>query len=350
MAKTFNNLYSDIYSFQNLFKAYLKARKNKRYHEEVLKFSANLEENLIQLQNDLIYKTYEPGRYREFYVYDPKTRLVMAAPFRDRVLHHAVCNIIEPIFDRTFIHHSYACRSGKGTHAGVKCTVDFLRGAVHKYGKVYCFKADISKYFPSINHDILRSIIRKKIRCKDTLWLIDTILDSTAANDEINPVGIPIGNLTSQLFANVYLNELDYYMKHKQRVKCYVRYMDDFVVLHHDKRYLHNLWRATEDFLCNSLALKMNHKTSIFPIEQGIDFLGYRIWPGRRLLRKANVKRIKRIAKKFAREYRKGNVSLSKIRAVMSSWLGHARQADVSNLRWRMESAIQDIVKDVMIP
>lgn len=336
MAHTYNNLFDRVYSFQNLFKAYLKARKNKRYKEDVLLFTANLEENLIQLQNELIYKTYEPGSYREFYVYDPKTRLVMAAPFKDRVLHHALCNVIEPIYERMFIYHSFACRRGKGTHAGVNCTGEFLRKAMRKYGTVYCFKADVSKYFQSISHNVLRAILRRKISCKDTLWLIDKIINSTSQEGDINPIGLPVGNLTSQLFANVYLNELDYYMKHEKRNEFYIRYMDDFLVLHPDKHYLHALWQDTAAFLQDELALRLNQKTAIFPISQDIDFLGYRIWPHRKILRKGSVKRIKRIVKRFDREYRAKNIGQDKIRAVLASWLGHAKRADVPILRQKI--------------
>lgn len=335
---TYNNLYSSIYSFENLYDAYLKARKKKRYHSEVLEFSANLEENLIELQNELIYKTYEPGRYKEFYVYDPKTRLVMAAPFKDRVLHHAICNVIEPIFERTFIYHSFACRRRKGTHAGIRCVVKYLRKAVREHDDVYCFKADISKYFPSIHHNILKRIIRRKIRCKDTLWLLDKILDSTVQEGDNDPIGLPIGNLTSQLFANIYLTQLDYFMKHQRRMKYYIRYMDDFIVLYHDKKYLHGLWHDTEEFLANNLGLSMNRKTSVFPITQGIDFLGYRIWPDYKLLRKSNVKRIKRVMKKLVYEYHAGNILLSKIQAVLASWLGHASYADVYYLRKKIKA------------
>ena len=342
MAHTYNNLFEQIYSFQNLFNAYLKARKNKRYKEDVLLFTANLEENLIQLQNELIYKTYEPGSYREFYVYDPKTRLVMAAPFKDRVLHHALCNIIEPIYERRFIYHSYACRQNRGTHAGVACTERFMRKAMRKYEAVYCFKADVRKYFQSINHNVLRAIIRRKISCKDTLWLIDKIISSTVQDGEINPIGLPVGNLTSQLFANVYLNELDYYMKHTKHNEFYVRYMDDFLVLHHDKRYLQALWSDTAAFLHDSLALQLNQKTAIFPISQGIDFLGYRIWPRRKILRKGNVKRIKRIVKKFEREHQANNINIERVRAVLASWLGHAKRADVPVLRQKILSRAQE--------
>ena len=343
MAQTHNNLFSQIYDFQNLFNAYLKARKNKRYNDDVLQFSAHLEENLIQLQNELIYKSYEPGNYHEFYIYDPKTRLVMAAPFRDRVLHHALCNVIEPIFERIFIYHSYACRKNKGTHAGVKCTTNFLQRAARKHGTVYCFKADVRKYFQSINHGILKAVIRRKIACKDTLWLIDKIINSTVQEGENNPVGLPVGNLTSQLFANLYLNELDYFMKHAQKCELYIRYMDDFLVLHPDKQYLRVLWHDAEDFLQTKLALNLNQKTSVFPITQGVDFLGYRIWTHRKILRKSSVKRIKRIIKKFDQRHRAGTIKTDKIRAVLASWLGHSSRADVPVLREKILSAAREL-------
>lgn len=343
MAYTHNDLFPNVYDFENLFNAYLKARKNKRYNEDVLKFSANLEENLIQLQNELIYKTYEPGIYREFYVYDPKTRLVMAAPFRDRVLHHALCNVIEPIFDRTFYYHSYACRTNKGTHSGVACTVKYLRKITKKHEHPYCFKADISKYFQSINHRILMDIICQKIICKDTIWLIQKIVDSTANPTDINPVGLPVGNLTSQLCANIYLNELDKHIKHDLKCGYYIRYMDDFLILHPDKRYLNSLWAEVKEYLNNRLALKMNQKTAIFPIDQGVDFLGYRIWPNRIIIRKGSVKRIKRIVKKFNKRRISGNISDDKIRSVLASWLGHSKRADVPKLRKIVLDAAKDM-------
>lgn len=336
MTHTYRNLYSQILTFENLYSAYLKARRNKRYKRDVLLFSANLEENLIGLQNELIHKTYEPGRYREFYVFDPKTRLVLAAPFKDRVLHHALCNVIEPIFDRGFIDQSYACRSGRGTLAGIEQTAKYINKAIRRHNQVYCFKADISKYFQSINHNILKRLIRKKISCSDTLWLIDKIIDSTVGDGDVNPVGLPVGNLTSQLFANVYLNELDQRMKHYHKTRFYIRYMDDFIVIHCDKKYLHALWADTALWLNDQLALRLNPKTTVFPITQGVDFLGCRIWHNRRILRKGSVKRIKRIVKKFEREYEAGNIRVEKIRSVMASWYGHAKRADVPGLRQKI--------------
>ena len=331
--KTYTKLFERIYCFENLFNAYEKARRNKRYKMDALAFRENLESNLIELKNELIYKQYTPGSYREFYVYDPKIRLIMAAPFRDRVVHHALCNVIEPIFESRFIYHSYACRVGKGTHAGVDCTSEYLKETRRKYGEMYCLKGDVRKYFLSVSHNILRRILRKKIQCRETLWLMDKIIASTAQPGDMNPRGIPVGNLTSQLFANIYLNELDYFMKQEKKNKYYVRYMDDFLILHPDKAYLHKLWNKTELFLNEHLDLKLNQKTAVFPVSQGIDFLGYRIWENRRVLRKTSVKRIKRIMKKYTREYQAGNLSNKKIRPVLCSWIGHAEHADVPQLR-----------------
>lgn len=333
MAKTYKNLFEQIYQFENLYKAYLKARKNKRYSHEVLEFAANLEENLIMLQNHLIYQTYSTGRYREFYVHDPKTRLVMALPFKDRVVHHAVCNIIEPIFEARFIYDSYACRPGKGTHAGADRVTKFLKSTQRQWPRVYCLKGDIKQYFPSVNHGALKQIIRKKIACSKTLWLLDEIIDSLADPADPNPRGIPIGNLTSQLFANVYLNELDYYVKQVLGAKYYVRYMDDFIILGGDKRQLWATLEEIKGFLDRHLSLQLNGKTSIFPIQQGIDFLGYRIWPTHRLLRKSSIKRMKRKLKALKRKYGEGKIGLDRVNASIQSWLGHCKHANSYNLR-----------------
>lgn len=341
MAKTYNNLYPKIYDFHNLYNAYIKARKGKRYKNEALKFKLNLEGNLIELQNDLIYKTFENGRYREFTIYEPKERVIMALPFRDRVVHHALCNVIEPIFENRFIYDSYACRPGKGTHAAADRTTEFLRKTIRKWNNVYCLKADIKKYFYNINHNILKKIIRKKIACRDTLWLIDRIIDSSADEKDINPVGIPIGNLTSQLFANIYLNELDYFIKHQLKIKYYIRYMDDFIILHNNKKYLWYMLDEIKAFLNNELNLQLNEKTSVFPINHGVNFVGYRIWPTHRLLRKSSIKRIKRGLKKLQRDFNEGEIPLKKVEATIMSWLGHCKHADTYRIRKKVLGEIK---------
>jgi RNA-directed DNA polymerase len=330
--KTYKNLYPKIYDFDNLHLAYLKARRCKRYRHDVLRFSANLEENLINIQNHLIWKTYRTGRYRFFTVYEPKERLIASLSFRDRVVHHALHNIIEPIFERSMIHDSYACRSEMGVLSGVQRTTRFLRDSTRRWGRVYCLKGDVKKYFPSVHHETLKQIIRKRIACPDTLEMIDRIIDSTG--DE---VGMPIGNLTSQLFANVYLNELDHFIKEECGVKYYIRYMDDFVVLYDDKRAMKNLLESVDYYLRVALRLRLNDKTQIFPVgPRPIDFLGYRIWPEYRLLRKGNLRRTRRKLKKLARLYAIGQISLVDIQPSIVSWIGHAQHAD----SWRVRNKI----------
>jgi retron-type reverse transcriptase len=329
MAKTYKNLYRSICEFDNIHEAYIKARRLKRYTQEVLRFTAHLEENLIEIQNRLTWKAYDVGKYRYFIVLEPKKRLIAALSFSDRVVQHALCNIIEPIFERSFIFDSYACRAEKGVLAGVNRTTKFLRAAQQKWGKVYCLKMDVAQYFPSINHMRLKHIIGKHIACADTLRLIDIILDSEGAD-----CGIPIGSLTSQLFANVYLNELDHFVKEGLGIKHYIRYMDDAIVIHHDKQYLNDLYREIKEFLHNSLCLQLNRKTQIFPVKsRGLDFLGYRIWPEYRLLRKRNIKHTKKKFKKFMELYRKSMIPFTKVNASVQSWLGHCKHADTYRLK-----------------
>ncbi len=338
--KTFNDLYPKIYDFQNLLLAYQKARKCKRFRPEVLEFTEHLEENLIDIQNSLIYKTYEPGKYREFYVYDPKTRLVLAAPFRDRVVHHALCNLIEPIFDRTFIYDSYACRNDKGTHKGVERLIYFLRKMKAAHGKVYALKCDIHHYFQSIDCHILEELIRKKIWDRETQWLLHSIIYSTA-DEGGRAVGVPLGNLTSQLAGNIYLNELDHFVKQELRCRHYMRYMDDFILLHPDKAQLHEWLKEIREFLGGRLLLHLNNKTAVFPASQGIDFLGYRIWPHKILLRKKCITRMRRAMKHLIEH--KTSIPKEHIQSVIASWHGHAKRADAPNLKgWLEKEAWQN--------
>jgi retron-type reverse transcriptase len=323
MPKTYNNLIGEICTFENIYEAYLKARKCKRYTKEVLKFSANLEEELLILQEELTTDTYRTGAYRNFKVYEPKKREISALPFRDRVVHHAICRVIEPLFEKKFIKDSYACRVRKGTHAGSDRLMEFLRRAKRTWGRVYCLQADISKFFYSVDHQVLKEIIRRTIRCRNTVRLLDEIIDSTGGGK-----GLPIGNLTSQLFANVYLNELDHFIKEHLKVQLYIRYLDDFVLLDPDKVRL-RMWRGEiEQLLNNRLFLSFNAKTSIFPITQGVDFLGYRTWVTHRLLRKRSIIGMKRKLKYLAKLYAMNQKTLKEIHAVIASWLGHAKHAD----------------------
>jgi len=324
-------LYDRLCRFENLYNAYLKARKNKRYRQDVLEFSINLEDNLINIQRRLMNGTYKPGPYYSFYVNDPKRRLILALGFEDRVVQHALNNIIEPIFERSFIFDSYACRKGKGTHTGADRLTYFLRKAKRNWGKVYCFKGDIQQYFPSIDRGVLFGLISLKIKDVCLLKIIKTVIFDTPGIK-----GIPIGNLTSQLFANIYLSELDHFIKEKMRIKYYLRYMDDFVVLEQSKISLRSTWTQIEHYLIVNLRLNLNQKSSIFPIDQGVDFLGYRIWPTHRLLRKRSMKRMRRGLKHFQTQYSRREIDFDTINRSVSAWIGHAQHANTYNLRRKM--------------
>ena len=219
--KTYNRLFQQMCSFENLLNAAQKAQRGKRFQAEVARFNFHLEKELYHLQAELQTQTYRPGEYREFYIYEPKLRKISAAPYRDRVVHHALCNVIEPIFERTFIFDSYACRKDKGTHKAVDRFTEFSRK------NTYVLKCDIRKYFPSIDHEILKTRFRRKIRDAQVLWLLDLIVDSSNPQEYVHEYfqgddlltslnrrrGIPIGNLTSQFFANIYLNGFDHFVK-----------------------------------------------------------------------------------------------------------------------------------------
>jgi retron-type reverse transcriptase len=342
MAKTYNNLFPQIYDFEALHTAYLRARAGKRDRQEVQRFEADLEGNLIRLQNELIWGRYQIGTYRLFRIYEPKERKVAALPFRDRVVQHALVAAIDPIWERRFIADSYACRHGRGTHRGADKAQAMLRQVKREHGRVVVFKGDIAKYFQSIDHSILKQQLRRRIACRPTLALLDQIIDSANVLHGTPGVGLPIGNLTSQLCANIVLNDLDEFVKHALRERHYARYMDDFLVVHHDKAHLQRVRVQVEDFLEQRLRLRTNRKTDVFPIGlvrgRALDFLGYRIWPTHRRLRKSSIARITRTLRRFQRQYAKGRVGLERIAQSVQSWVAHAMHADAFGLRSRLLS------------
>jgi len=344
--KSQRNLFDKITTFDNLLRAAQKAQKGKRFKEACAVFNLNLEKELIQLQRELKEKTYRHGNYNDFFVYDPKQRLISAAPYRDRVVHHALCNLIEPIFDRSFIEDSYACRKGRGTHAAVNRYSHYAR----KYQ--YVLKCDIQRYFQSVDQKTLLDIIARKIRCAETLWLIREIIcsrnDATSlfyfeGDDLFTPVqrkkGIPIGNLTSQFFANVYLDGFDHFVKEALRLP-YIRYVDDFVAFSNNKERLQQAKQAMTDFLA-SLRLKVHpKKCRIYQVREGVRFLGYRIFSTHRLLVKDNVLRMRRRLKKMSALYREGQISLKRLHQSVQSWIGHASHADTYRLRSRILGSV----------
>ncbi len=330
--------YEKIYQFENILNAAYQCRKGKTTSASALAFFNNLEENIVQIQNELMWEMYSVLPYRHFYVFEPKRRLISAPHFKDRVIHRAIYNVIEPLFDKQYIYDSYACRKGKGAHVGADRAQHFIKQVESESGKAYALKADISKYFSSIDHQILKSILGAKLKCQRTRNLLFYIIDNSP-NDAAG-VGIPLGNLTSQIFANIYLHELDHFAKHTLKARRYIRYMDDFTIIHHDKRALHEYREKIEGFLYKNLRLKTNSKTQVFPIAKtrgrSLDFLGYRIFANHRLLRKSSVKRISTKLKKFRKEFSQGKVTLAEINQCVQSWLGHASHANTHSIKLKL--------------
>jgi retron-type reverse transcriptase len=322
--KRCGNLYEKICSFENLVKAARKAQRGKRFKDSTSRFNLELEKELLHLQQELQNQTYRMGAYKQFCIYDPKKRLISAAPYRDRVVQHALCNIVEPIFEKTFIYNSYACRKNKGTHKAVDRFTEFSRK------NRYVLKCDIKNYFGSIDHDILSGLILKKIKDRKVLWLIKLIIDSTPSP------GIPIGNLSSQILANLYLNGLDHYLKETLRCEYYIRYMDDLVIFSNDKNQLGQIKKTIQKFL-EALRLEIHaNKCQIYPTRKGVIFLGYKIFPTHLLVVKQNVKRLRKRLKKYFVLLQKGVIEKNKIICSIQSWLGYAIHADSFILRRRI--------------
>lgn len=330
--RTHNNLFSQVASFSALYQGYEKSRLGKKTRLAHLRFRWRLEDHLLNLKRELLDGTYTTGPYHSFLVYEPKTRVITALKnFRDRVVQATLMGVLEPIFERTFIFDSYACRKNKGTHAGADRAQEFLRRCLRKHGQVYALKADIRKYFASIHHDTLKRLLRRKISDERILRLLDDIIDSY--HEPGRPgYGIPIGNLTSQLFANVYLDLLDHHVKSRLSEAWYIRYVDDFVVIGPDKAHLQKLKRELEAFVGSELHLEFNHKTQVFPIAvvggRGLDFLGFHIWPHKRRLRKSSLCRFKKRVREIQYDYWEHEIDFSGIHQQLTSWVAHAKHGD----------------------
>lgn len=333
--KTYNNLWDRIISFENLLNAYRLSSKQKHYRPEVLEFAANLEENLIGLQNELIWGLYTPSPPRQFYVFEPKKRLITAPAFKDRVVHHALCSVIEPILDRRFIYDSFACRVGKGNTKVVDRLQDLARKAKRLYGDYYAFKGDIKSFFPSINIDILKKQIAGKISDSNVLNLINVILDAGG------PIGLPIGALTSQLFANYTLDLLDHFVKEALGVRFYVRYMDDFVVLAKTAKDAKAIGVFISNFVQSSLGLSMNPKSTVLKGSSGIPFCGFRVWPTHKTHLKPSFKRSVRRLRKLAYLHNLGCINKARFKQSLMSFLGHYKHCNSCR---SLDSALNKIV------
>jgi len=346
--KRYGNLYRQVIQFENLLLASRQAQKGKRFRDNVLDFNYNLETELIRLQKKLTNKIYQPGAYRTFHLINPKSRLISAAPYRDRVVHHALCNIIVPIFERTFIANSYANRLGFGTHRALKKFTHLARN------NRYILQCDIKKYFPSIDHIILKELIRRKIKCSDTLWLIDSIIDNSneqetvidyfIGDDLLSPIsrrkGLPIGNLTSQFFANIFLNGFDHFIKEQLKIPNYVRYVDDFALFSNDRELLEDARLAIEEYLAK-LRLKIHPiKSQLFETRIGTSFLGFRILSDRIRVRNTNLHQARRRLKRLQTDYAQGRIELEKVNQSIQSWFAHLEHGDTWQLRQQIFTSL----------
>lgn len=336
-------MYQQLHSWENLLLAYRKASKGKRGHANVAEFEYRLEDNLLELQHELRAKTYAPGKYHSFYIHDPKKRLISAAPFRDRVIHHALCNVIEPIWEQRFIFDSYANRVGKGTHRALDRAQEYAR----KYA--YVLQCDVKQFFPSIDHAVLRAEFARLIRDENALWLCDQILQSGVGvlaeeyeteffeGDDLlsanRPRGLPIGNLTSQFWANVYLNGFDHFVKRELKCPAYVRYVDDFVLFSNDKRELLG-WRSAIIQKLAMLRLTLHEECAqMYPTRTGIPFLGFRVFPEFRRVKRRKVVHFRRKLRRLLEGYSTGGFSFEQLNASVQGWINHVRHADSWGLR-----------------
>jgi retron-type reverse transcriptase len=341
--KTYRNLYPQVWNFENLLLAYRKARKGKRGKIYVAAFERQQEEELFALQEQLRRKTYAPGAYNSFYVHEPKKRLISAAPFRDRVAHHALCQVIEPIWESRFIDDSYANRIGKGTHRALNRATWFAR----RYR--YFLQCDVRQFFPSIDHAILRAEIARLIADQDVLWLCDSILQSGVGvlseeyemawfeGDDLfsvnRPRGLPIGNLTSQFFANLYLNSFDHFVKRELKCAAYVRYVDDFLLFADEPRVLLNWLTAIRGKMA-SLRLTLHEESArINAVSDGMPFLGFRLYPQHRRIKRRKVVHYRRKLRYLTAQAAQSFAKQERLKASMLGWINHVRHGDSWGLR-----------------
>ena len=342
--KRYGNLWEKLVSWDNLLRAARKARRGKRDRAAVQRFEFDVETNLLAIQRELSEGTYRPGGFTTHWITRPKPRLISAAPYRDRVVHHALMNVLEPILERHFHPHSYACRKEKGAHAAADRLQELLRRCR------YFAQFDIRKYFPSIDHEILKGAFRRLVKDADVLTLMDSIVDGSnpqeavceyfVGDDLFAPVtrrhGLPIGNLTSQWFANWYLTPLDHFITSRLGLGGYVRYCDDFIVCHNERHALRHAADEVRGFL-TGLRLRIHEgKLSIRPARAGTTFVGFRLWADHRLVRKANVREFRRRVRRMRRAYAAGLIEWQDIKPRLDSWIGHARQANSERLLRRL--------------
>lgn len=342
------NVFDRIFSMKNLYLAYEEARKGRTYHKDVLAYSADVWSNLSRLRERILSGSYEIESYHIFYIREPKKRMIMSIAFEHRIVQWAIYRVINPILVKGYIADSHGCINGRGSLSAMKRLHSWVQYVSRKDGRWYYLKLDISKYFYRISHSVLKRILVKKIKDDRLLELLYRIIDcehtpfglpvgkspdDVPLEERLFDVGMPIGNLLSQMFANVYLNELDQFCKRVLRIRYYIRYMDDVIILSDSKKRLWE-WKAKiATFLEEQLELRLNNKTCVRPIGQGIEFVGYRIWKNRVILRKSTTLRIKRSLKGIRKRYRDYELNFEEVSAIFTCYIAMLDHTDSDALK-----------------
>lgn len=328
MPKTLKNAFEKALTYENLMKAHLKCEQGKKGRVNVIKFNLKKEEYVEWLYEEIKSKRYKHGGYTKFYVTEPKLRQIQASSYKDRVVHRwCYTHFLEKTFIPQFIPNSYACIKGKGMHKAALDVQKGMKECKKKYGEYYILKMDIAKYFPSIDREVLMNIIKKKIKDKDVLWLLGEIIYYKGEEK-----GLPIGNLTSQILANVYYNEADQYIKHELKIRYYYRYMDDSVILLESKEELKEVKKKIEKFIDEKLKLKFNTKTNIFKSKQGVNFCGYKINEYRMKIRDKGKRKIKKQVKYLKNQIKNGKMDSKEAKKHLCGHFGYMKYANVYNL------------------
>ena len=332
MPKTIRNKYYKYLTYEKLIEAHKKSRKGKGYRKEIILFNLKQEEYIMWLLEKLQTKTYKHGGYSVFYVTEPKLRKIEKSRYIDRIVHRwLVDNFLEPAFVPKFVTTSYACLKGRGMH---KACLDVQKAMKHCkiiWNEYYILKMDVAKYFDNINKEILFNIIKRKIKDKDLLWLINEILYAQKREK-----GLEIGNYTSQMFANIYLNEIDQYIKHQLKVKWYFRYLDDSVILVKTKQQAKEILEKIKTFLIDNLQLNLNKKTQIFKNKQGVNFCGYKINEYRLKIRDKGKRKLKKKDKVLKKKIKQSKITSKEAKKYLAGHMGYIKIADTYNLESKL--------------
>lgn len=364
--KVLDGVYDGMCDLEDLYVSYREARKGKRYKRKILAFTDDLENQMLSIRDDLTDLSYEMGEYHMFYVHEPKLRLVMSIGFRDRIVQWSIYRRLYPFYDSLFITDSYACRKGKGSHEAADKLQYWMRKANRREKenpgvKWYYLKLDVSKYFYRVSHEVLINILKTRIRDERFMALLVKIINNDKQkfglpagyapedceyDDWLYDVGMPIGNITSQMFANIYLNELDQFCKHTLGVRYYIRYMDDVIILHNSKEDL-NQWKAQiDEFMRDALRLNLNKKTAIRPISLGVEFVGYKIWSTHRKLKRSTARKILRKVKVLCYMLSVKEITRAEFDRKAASYNGVLQHCDSHGLR----DALNEIYRKYNMP